>query len=85
MATFLVESCRLLELAPFPTEFCSLNDDSYIVEDLINPRNNLGAQVKLTDSHLEHFRAFPLETHSVLAKGSHCAGVPLATTYLYEA
>ena len=61
-----------------------IDDNSDIMEDLIDMRNNTGIKMEFFDDSLENFWASQLETYPVLAKKALTVLVPFATTYLCE-
>ena len=60
------------------------NDNSDIMEDLIDMRNISGIKMEFSDDSLENFWVSQLETYLVLAKKALTVLVPFATTYLCE-
>ena len=60
------------------------DDDSDIMEDLIDMKNNCGIQMEFSYGSLRHFWASQLETCPVLAEKALAVLVPFATTYLCE-
>ena len=61
-----------------------IDDDSDIMEDLIDMKNNCGIQMEFSNGRLEHFWTSQLETYPVLAEETLTVLVPFVTTYLWE-
>ena len=59
-----------------------IDDNSDIMKDLVDMRNNTGIKMEFSDDSLENFWASQLETYPVLAKKALTMLVPFATTYL---
>ena len=67
---------------PFRMNLEDIDNDSDIMKDLIDIKNNRGIQVKFSDGSLEHFWTFQLETYPVLVQKTLAVLMPIATTYL---
>ena len=66
-----IQTCDYWIRHPFKVNLEKINDNSDIIEDLIDMRNNTRIKMEFSDDSLKNFWASQLETYLVLAKKAH--------------
>ena len=79
-----LQTCDYWIRHPFKVKLEDIDNNSDIMEDIIDMRSNTAIQMKFADVSLEPFWASQLETYPVLAKKALTVLVSFATTYLCE-